>query len=203
MCCCLLEWLPCSWLEVVRMTKWHGVHGRRGVGRLSEDLQLYCRLYALIRDVWCCESLHLILKFQGPLLEMGDVKVMIKLFVFWRSFPRVLVVTWGICTTSSQSSSSVPLCLLKSPSISAAACEFQGYLSLWYLGILLLELYLLTQGSSLFYPDVWGIPESHLMLQANTSSSSHSEPLTRAHHWSTLYSPCSHLCYVIVSIHFC
>lgn len=161
MCCSLLEWHPCFWLEVVRMTKWRGVHGRGGDGRRSEDLQLHRHLYVLIRVAWCYESLHLILKFQGPLLEMGDLKVMIKLFAFWRSFLRVLVVSWGLCTTSSQSSSSVPLRLLKSPSISAAACEFQGYLFLQYLGILFLELYLLTQGSLLFYADIWGIPESH------------------------------------------
>jgi len=93
MCCCLLEWHPCSWLEVVRMTKCHRVHGREGDGRLSEDLQLHYHLYVLIHVVWCYESLHFILKFQGPLLEMGDLKVMIKLFAFWRSFLRVLEVS--------------------------------------------------------------------------------------------------------------
>jgi len=61
--------------------------------KTSEDLQLHCHVCVLICVVWCCESLHLILKFQGPLLEMGDLKVMIKLFAFWRSFLRVLVVS--------------------------------------------------------------------------------------------------------------
>jgi len=88
------------------------------VEREMEDLVMVfiCRhLYSLIRVLWCCEILHLILTFQGPLLEVGDLKVMIKFFVFWRSFLRVLVVSWGPCTTSSQSSSSFPLRLLKVP----------------------------------------------------------------------------------------
>jgi hypothetical protein len=113
--CCLLEWHPCSWLEVVRMTKWHGVHGRGGDGRLGDGLHLHCHLYVLICVLWCYEILHLILKLQWPLLEVGDLKVMIKLFVFWRSFLRVLVVSWGPCATSSQYSSSFPLRLLKVP----------------------------------------------------------------------------------------
>jgi len=125
---------------------------QRGRWKRSEGLPLHCHLYVLICVVWCCEILHLILKFQGPLLELGDLKVMVKLFAFWRSFLGVLVVSWGlyhfitIFTFYSIALVKVPVNFCSSMWISRISVSSIS-------GNPFLELYLLTQGSLLFYPD--------------------------------------------------
>jgi hypothetical protein len=110
-----------------------------GDGRLSEerdDLQLRCHLYVRIIVVWCYESLHLVLKLQGPILETADLQITDQVVCLLKVFPQ---------STSSQLRPlyhSITIFIFWSiehvkVSVNyAAACELQGCLSLQYLGIL-------------------------------------------------------------------
>jgi len=63
-------------------------------------------------------SLHFVLKFQAPLHETVNFKVITKWYTIWRPFFRALLVSWGFSTTAPEYSS---LGLLSSVNVSCAS----------------------------------------------------------------------------------
>lgn len=104
--------------------------------------------------------LHLVFKFQAPLHEMVNFKVIAKWYTIWRPFFRALLVSWGFSTAASEywspgSLSSVNVSRASNFTQQHKSQELSGCQPPPSLGIGL-ELDKLTQWCSFFhYADWW------------------------------------------------
>jgi len=112
--------------------------------------------------------LHLVLKFQAPLHEMVNFKVITKQYTIWRPFFRALLVSWGFSTAASEYSSPG---LLSSVNVFCASKFTQQHKSQELSGCqpspslgISLELNKLTQWCSIFHYADWWISGSRLLI---------------------------------------